>query len=313
MPKWLVAVSALVFVQACATQYIAAREPPPDAPPSIAVPDNVPPNMGRLVIETERPTEVIEVELRSTFSNYRKTLCVTPCFVDLALGPHELRFIEVGKPEQTSVLPVNVTAGTTLLRYNVGTYDDKSPRRLGGGTIATLGGLAFGAGLVLLACDNECAVDGPDSSSLLTVISVLGGVAGALGGLILYESGDVVQPGGAAFRQLSGGAAPPTPPYPSPAPQATPQTTTQPTPQPTRRFDLDILDSDGIRVVRAGPSLPLLAKGDVVLRIAGREIRTPADLQTALEAAAPGSVVPVTVRRAGAEQTLSLVVPAGTP
>jgi hypothetical protein len=295
--------------QACATQYLPAREPPPDAPPSIAVPDNVPPNMGRLVIETERPTEVIEVEGRSTFSNYRRTLCVTPCFVDLALGPHELRFSEQGAPEKTSVFAVNVTAGTTLLRYNVGSYADKSSRRLIGGTLLGLGATALGVGSGVLVCDFRCVTD--SGMTLAATGAVIGGLAAAVGAYLLVGSGDVDQPGQGTLRPVQNKETVSTPlvdPQATPAPQALNARTA-----PTRRFDLDILESDGVRVIRVGPSFGLLAKGDVVLRVGNKPIATAADLQAALEASAPGSVVPVTLRRGGAEQTVTIVVPAGTP
>ncbi|WP_216897794.1 YlbL family protein [Nocardia alni] len=57
-----------------------------------------------------------------------------------------------------------------------------------------------------------------------------------------------------------------------------------------------------------GPSKGLLDKGDQVVSVAGKPVATSQDVVSAVQGAKPGTVVPIVVRRGGAEQTVQVTL-----
>jgi len=94
-------------------------------------------------------------------------LCVTPCFVDLPYGQHELRFTVDDDSGGAGAAYVNVSDRTSVLRVNLGQQTRARGVALFGGTLELLGGVGAVVGGIGWAIS-----DGDDDASMNTTTLV---------------------------------------------------------------------------------------------------------------------------------------------
>lgn len=192
-----------VAVYGCGVRYL-----PPPATPQRVVPEvELQPEApgegeGRIVLDTVGEPARVSLA-RSGF--YRGALCITPCALNLPLGPHELTFESRADPRRTSTGVVTVGARPSVYQHALGERNDH-PTARGVAVIAwslSLLGLLTGG---LLWGLFEAASDDGESSGVATAgrTMVYGGAALAGVGAVFTVLGRPVVQEGAGVQWVTG-------------------------------------------------------------------------------------------------------------
>jgi hypothetical protein len=181
----------------------ATRLPPPAAPPrvlpSVQASGPPAPGRGRVILDVEGDRAVVEdVQGGSVAASgaghffggsleVSQRLCVTPCVVDLAPGPHTLRFSSVTDEDRSSDGYVNIDEGVSAYRERLGVHSHHQLKRGFGIASVVVGGMFVLSGAA--APDN-----GIDSRPRAEMLGVGAGLA-ILGWYLIHTSPSYDQEG----------------------------------------------------------------------------------------------------------------------
>lgn len=287
--------------------------------------------MGRVIVETDPPALVSEVTGRSLgFSGGyvggalgQRSLCTSPCFVDLPVGPHELRFTSNNDQVVSMSRTLNVTSETTVLRTNLGLRSESEEHQNSTLTVflAGLGGMTVG-GAIAGATVNSSEAYGFAFGAIIGGAGLIATIVSA----VMFHSEDTLEPESSTEWALSGPTPAPvaevkataptttTAPKPSPKPvgptQAVAASKAVPAPKSTSlALKLEVIESDGLRLSRAPSALSQLQVGDLLLSIDGALIAGLDELERAQAKLHPGDKVSLVVLRKGKPVEIAAVLP----
>lgn len=159
------------------------RLPPPAAPAKVLpadldVPDAPPPEgTSRVVIDTDQQAKVVEITGATTAmaGGYRATivgtrsLCTTPCVIDLSYGTHSILLRSVTDETRQSEAELVVSTKPKVFRHTLGEHKAGGALRTVGGSLVGLGVLTALTGAVLwgvAAASNSASNSSAPRSSL---------------------------------------------------------------------------------------------------------------------------------------------------
>jgi len=147
---WLV---TLLSLAACGTTRLPPPAPPPRVVPAVQASGPPGPGRGRVILDVEGDRAVVEDVRGGSVAasgaghffggslEVSQRLCVTPCVVDLAPGPHTLRFSSVSDDERSSDGYVNIDEGVSAYRERLGVHSHHHLKRGFGIGSVVLGGM----------------------------------------------------------------------------------------------------------------------------------------------------------------------------
>jgi hypothetical protein len=224
----------LALAISCAKQI-----PPPEAPtqvtPNVKIPAAPPSGVGRVVIDVTDGPAVIEEVVSQTVVNtqqssgtftktaqyngppIKRRLCVSPCVLDLPVGPHVLSFTTTGNNAKTDKTTIIFSEVPMVYRRSLGTKE-KKPAWFAGIGGAGVGATLFTIGLVGLFVGNnalgeESANNVGAGAGPLTLADVsiggslglmfAGAVVGGAGGFLMKKNQPISQQGSETFWTLT--------------------------------------------------------------------------------------------------------------
>jgi hypothetical protein len=176
---------ALCSGAGCGTITLTAREQPERREPVLAAP-SAPPNAGtgRIYIDiVDGPTRVDRIEAGAP-----ELVCITPCWVDLPRGHHDLRFILSSDPSKVDLDVVKVFDQPVVYRRALGHTDIK-------GSDKTIGVVGVGVGASLVLGGGLTALGGGETTGLSNGFMITGALLSAVGVYFLYRGRTVQQDG----------------------------------------------------------------------------------------------------------------------
>jgi len=178
------AIACLTFDVGCNITLPARREPT-RAKPALPPPRSPPVGgNGRIYIDVvDGPARVERLA-----GSVPELVCLSPCWVDLPIGHHELRFVLQNDVRRSDVDVVKVFDQPVVYRRALGFVDLNAVDK-------TLGLLAFATGGSTLLTFGAIAIASDEDSDVFGGFAIAGGVLTALGVYFLYRGRTVVQQG----------------------------------------------------------------------------------------------------------------------
>jgi hypothetical protein len=196
--------------------------PPPQTPeqvvPKIKIPPQPQSGTGRVVIDiVDGPAVVEEVISRTVVTTQGNTktaqyngppikrkLCVSPCVLDLPLGPHVLSFTTSGSNAKTDKTTLIFAEAPMIYRRALG-HKERKPIWFGG-----IGAIGVGAGFLTAGLigftskDSVSGAGGPLTAAQLSVGANIGFMVGGavlmgVGGLLMKQNQPIQQQGAETF------------------------------------------------------------------------------------------------------------------
>jgi hypothetical protein len=192
--------------------YRVVKLPPPLVPPplvpNVLTSGSPGPGLSRVILDSSDGPALVEqvsggrvtaVAGTTSFGGsltVSSRLCTTPCVVDVAPGPYELRFTLLGDPNRTSTGFINVDQRSSVYRHAIGRKENNAWKGYVGWPLLVLGVLLDAALVQKLAepADDNEFTNEPTTGRLIGMGALSLGIT-TLGGWLVWEGTVVDQPG----------------------------------------------------------------------------------------------------------------------
>ncbi len=206
---WSLAITGLAGLPGC---YRMVRLSPPPMPearvPNVPASGSPGPGLSRVILDSSEGPALVERVSGGTVSAAAGTayfggsltvstrLCTTPCVVDIAPGPYELRFTLLDDPSRSSTGFINADQHPSVYRHAVGRKENNAWKGYVGWPLLVLGVL-LDASVIQMATRSSSGSEfdrEPSTGKLVGAGTFSLGVT-ALGSWLVWRSTVVDQPG----------------------------------------------------------------------------------------------------------------------